>query len=411
MSHSRFGTFATNLMAYCLSEAAAKASRLLVVVAVARILDASAIGIAAVALATSDILKSLTENGVGQRIVAAPAAEFEATCATARKIFRVWCLGLFALQLVVGGVIGLVQHDPLPFLLIAVLAGEYLFMPAGLVQCALAMRQGKMRQTATIAAGQTVGANTMTALLVLVLPGPMALVLPRLLAAPIWTIAMRRLAPWRPAPGVQGAPLRPFFSYGWAVLGVELVKALRFQADKLIVGMLLGTEALGIYFMAFNAGLGLANSFSQAFSIVLFPHLCTAADHRVALRQALALSLGLITPAVVLQALLAPVYVPLLLGPGWADISGIVSVLCLAAVPGIVWTAAAQWLRANDQPRRELSVTVALTAALIANTMLMAPLGLSAIAWGYLVVATVVQVAAALAALAPTFANAPARKV
>ena len=55
------------------------------------------------------------------------------------------------------------------------------------------------------------------------------------------------------------------------MIGVEVVKALRLQADKLVVGALLGAEALGVYFFAFNAGLGLANSFAAAFSIVLLP--------------------------------------------------------------------------------------------------------------------------------------------
>ena len=86
--------------------------------------------------------------------------------------------------------------------------------------------------------------------------------------------------------------MKPFVVYGWAVLGVELVKVLRLQADKLVVGAMMGAETLGIYFMAFNAGLGLATSFTQAFSVVLFPHLCAAEDKHGALRHGLGLSLA-----------------------------------------------------------------------------------------------------------------------
>ncbi len=63
---------AQNLFAYGASEVAAKASRLLVVVVVARSLDLTQIGVAAAALAAADILKALTENGVGQKIISAP---------------------------------------------------------------------------------------------------------------------------------------------------------------------------------------------------------------------------------------------------------------------------------------------------------------------------------------------------
>ncbi|MBY6089403.1 oligosaccharide flippase family protein [Pseudooceanicola sp. 502str34] len=396
------GHFARHLLAYCLSEVAAKASRLLVVVAVARTLDAGAIGIAAAAMAAADILKALTETGVNQRIIAAPRGELEATCRTARRIFDGWCLGLFGLQMVLGAALWLAGGEALLFALIAILAGEYLFMPRGLVQCALAMRAGKMRQTAAIAAGQVVGANIATAVLVLVLPGPLALVLPRLLAAPIWLIAMRRLHPWRPDRSVAPAPLAPFARYGWAVLGVELVKALRLQADKLVVGLLMGPEVLGLYFMAFNAGLGLANSFSQALSVALFPSLCAAADRGLELRRALMLSVGIIAPVVVLQAFAAPLYVPVLFGDQWAGLAKVVSILCLAAIPGVIWSAVAQYLRAEGRPQREFTVTLAMTAALIANTALMAPHGLTALAWGYLAVAVVTQAASALPVLLAT---------
>ncbi|WP_425053117.1 oligosaccharide flippase family protein [Psychromarinibacter sp. S121] len=394
--------FARNLLAYCLSEVAAKASRLIVVVAVARTMDVAAIGVAAAALAASDILKALTENGVGQRIIAASDADLDATCRTARRLFWAWCLGLFSLQLAVGGVILAVSGDVGLFALIAILAGEYLFMPAGLVQCALAMRAGKMQQTAAIAGGQVVGANMLSALLAVVFPSPLALVLPRLLAAPIWLVAMRRLHPWTPTSGPR-APLAPFIRYGWAVLGVEVVKALRLQADKLVIGLMLGAETLGLYFMAFNAGLGLATSFSQALSVALFPHLCSAEDRTAALRQALMLSVALIGPVVVLQALAAPYYVPVLFGDGWDGIAEVVSILCLAAIPSVIWSAAAQWLRSNERPQVEFWVTVLLTVALVANTALLAPHGLTAIAIGYLVIATVVQVGAALPALVPPF--------
>lgn len=411
MHLAKFPAFAQHLFAYCLSEAAAKGSRLLVVVAVARTMDARAVGIAAAALAASEIVKALSENGVGQRIIAARAAYLDATCATAHRLFWAWCTGLFAVQMLAGAAIWALTGDALLFGLIAILAAEYLFMPAGLVQAALAMRAGKMRQTAAIAGGQVVFANVLSAALAVAFPSPLALVLPRLLAAPVWLIAMRRLHPWTPVKGAARAPLRPFLSYGAPVLGVELTKAARMHADKLVIGSLLGAEALGLYFLAFNAGLGLATSFSQAFATALFPHLCTAEDRAAALRQAVLLSLGIIAPLVVLQSLAAPWYVPLLFGAEWEGISEVVAILCLAAIPGVLWSGAAQWLRAQDRPQVELYATLVTTAALIGNTVLLAPYGLTAIATGYLIVAIVTQVGAALPFLLPAFLPTQAKAV
>jgi PST family polysaccharide transporter len=288
-------------------------------------------------------------------------------------------------------------------LLILFLAGEYLFMPAGLVQCALAMRAGKLRQTAAIAGTQVVSANLMSAVLALVWASPLALILPRLLTAPLWLIAMRRLHPWVLDLSHGRAPLRPFLIFGSAVLGVEVVKALRLQIDKLIVGTLMGAEVLGLYFMAFNAGLGLANSFSAAFSTVLFPHLCGASDKAQALRQSMILSLGLITPAVIAQALLAPVYVPILFGAGWDGVAQIVSVLCLVAIPTTLWSAAAGYLRATSRAGLEFRITLLLTLALAASSILLAPFGLHALAIGYALVAATVMVGASVSSLQLAF--------
>lgn len=400
---STFGTLFRNLAAYGASEAASKLSRLFVVVALARTLSPAELGLAALALAAGDILKSLTENGAGHRIIAARAAELESTCRAAHRIFWVWCIGLFLVQAGVAALLWLAFAKPFVALMILLLGIEYLFMPAGLVQAALAAREGKLRQTAAISGGQIVLANLLTVLLALVWPSAMALILPRILTAPLWTLAMRRLRPWYPARHVQPAPLRPFLRFGAPVLGIEVVKSLRLQADKVVVGALLGAEVLGLYFMAFNAGLSLANSFSVAFAKVLFPHLCTCDDRATGLRQSFGLSLGVITPVVLLQAWFAPVYVPFLLGPAWAELSQVVAILCLAAIPTLLWTGAAGWLRAENRPEIEFAVTVFLTVALLLNAWVMAPYGLTAIAWGYLAVASATMTLASLPALSFAF--------
>lgn len=400
---------AHNLFAYGASEVAAKASRLLVVVAVARSLDLAQIGVAAAALAAADILKALTENGVGQKIISAPEAELPQICATAHRIFWVWCVGLFVAQSLIGFALYASGGNVVLLALILLLAGEYLFMPAGLVQTALAMRAGKLRRTAAISGAQIVGANLISAVLALLWPSALALILPRLLTAPFWLIAMRRLHPWKRDLCNGFAPLRPFLLFGWAVLGVELVKAVRLQADKLIVGALMGAEALGLYFMAFNAGLSLANSFSVAFATVLFPHLCASDDKGAALRHSILLAMGLITPAVVLQAILAPYYVPFLFGAGWSGIDTIVSILCLIAIPTTLWSATAGWLRATGRAQVEFWVTATMTVAFMLNTVVLAPLGLVAVATGYAIVATVLMVGASFPALYLAFGRATAK--
>lgn len=397
-------SFITSLLAYGASEAASKASRLLVVVAVARTLDLAQIGVAAAAMAAGDILKALTENGVGQRIIAASDEALDATCAIASRIFWFWCIGLFAAQSLMAGALFLASGNATLAGLIVLMGVEYLFMPAGLVQVALAMRAGKMKQTAAIGGAQLVGANALSCALVLLWPSALALILPRVLSAPIWLIAVRRLHPWSRT-GTSFALLRPFFTYGWAVLGVEVVKVLRLQADKVVIGFTLGAETLGLYFMAFNAGLSLSNAFTTAFSTVLFPRLAQARDRSASLRQSLVVGLSMITPLVFLQALLAPFYVPILLGAGWEGIEPLVQILCLVAIPTTLWASAAGWLRTSGRAHVEFALTGFLALMIIVNAVLIGPLGVMPMVIGYASITALVMGAAAFFTLRSAFAE------
>jgi PST family polysaccharide transporter len=392
------GNFAANGM----SEIAQRVSRLLVIVVVARLLEAEAIGIAAAAIAAGDILKALTENGVNQRIIAAKDEDIASITRTAHRVFWIWCLGLFVTQQVLAGAFYAYTGNALIAGLIALLAFEYLMMPSGLVQCALAMRNGKLNGVAAVAGGQIVLGNVLSALMVFIFPNPVSLILPRILSAPFWLIGMRRLHPWTKA-DCANAPVKPFVRYGGFVLAIEVMKTLRMQADKLLIGALMGAEVLGLYFFAFNAGLGIATSFSVAFARVIFPYFCEASDRNKAVADGVVLACCVVTPIVLLQALTAPMYVPIIFGEKWAEISDIVSILCLAAIPSLIWAAASQWMRAENCPEIELYVTIALTVSVLLSTAVLAPFGLVSIAWGYLAVSTIIQITASWPVLRITF--------
>lgn len=396
-SQAQSGGFMRHLMAYGASEVVSKLSRLFVVVMVARALGVEQIGLAAAALAVCDILKGLTENGIGQRIIAARDDELESICRRAHHLFWSFTGALILFQLTLAMGLALWMH-PVVGGLVALGALEYVFMPGGLVQAALAMRDGKLSQTAGIAGAQVLSANLLSVALVLVVPSALVLVLPRVLTAPLWLIAMRRLRPWTPDRSVSPSPVAPFVRYGVPVMGIELVKALRLHADKLLVGVLLGADGLGVYFMAFNAGLSLATSFVAAFEKVVFPHLAIRSGSALSMAMR---GLGLIAPVVILQALCAPFYVPVLLGDGWDEAVPVVSILCLCALPLTLWSVAAANLRLQGRPQVEFGVTLAVTCALALSAVLTAPLGLSAMAMGYAGTLTLVLGCAAIAQLSP----------
>lgn len=386
-------------MVWAASEAAAKVARIGATLVAARVLAPEQLGVVALVLAFGEILKALAENGVGQRIIAASDAELEATCNTAQRIFRLWCGLLFITGCGIALALDHFANSRETALLLVVFSTQFLVMPFGLVSCFRAMRNGQTKSVATIAGTQIVASAVAAVALLLVWPVAAAMILPRALTAPFWALSMRRLHPWAPDADAGTVPLRPFMRFGSAILGVEGVKALRQQADKLIIGGILGMEALGIWFFAFNAGLGLATSFCNAFAVALFPHLCArsvGADRRSALKDALYLALMIFLPLVIAQALLAPVYVPLLFGEGWTEIAPMVGILCLAAIPAVVWTAISQWLRSEDRAGTDLKASIVIAITIIGAVALAAPFGLTATIYAYLAAATLSQAGATI---------------
>ena len=356
----------SGLAAYGSAEIAVRLVRLLTVVIIARQLAPEIVGVAALTLTAFELMRVLANIGVGQRIIAADAALLDATCNTAHRIFWLWCSVVAALQLVAAAILAWGFGQPVAGAMLAALSAVYLLMPGGLVQCYLLMREGRAGTTARTSATQTIADHLLTAGLLLAWQSPWSLVMPKLLTAPIWLLLTRRARPWRPDPAAGTVPVRDLLGFGFSVLASELLVATRGQLDKIIVSATLGVTALGTYYFAFNAGIGIVSSLITAFGTVLFPGLCAVPMGRARsqrLRMAILLGSLLFLPVIAAQSLLAPIYVPLIFGAHWAHAVPLISILCLAGVPMLLGTITTTWLRAEGRAATDAKVGVVTTAA------------------------------------------------
>lgn len=331
------GSFVSGMVAFGSTEAINRVVRLAVVFLIARRLTPELVGAAALSLSLYELVRVAANVGFGQQIIMARAEQLDAVCNRAHQLFWLWCPAIGALQLIVALVLHTWFAQPQAAMMLAVLALVYLVMPAGLVQCFLLMRERRLHRNAAVAATQSISDHVLTAVLVLIWPTPWAIVLPKLLTAPIWTIGMRHGHGWRPARGERPmAPIRPMLSYARAVLVSDLFLALRMHADKLLISAVLGISALGSYYLAFNASVGIVGLLINAFAIVVFPHLSEARDKNMTDAFVLVCAAGgtVIALAVICaQYVLAPIYVPFLFGPQWASGIPLMIVLTCAALP------------------------------------------------------------------------------
>lgn len=347
------GPLMRGLAAFGSAEMIGRIVRLLTTLVIARQLSPAIVGTAALALSLFELCRVFMNIGAGQRIIAASAAELAATCNSAHRLFWAWSLVVAAVQLLIAAVLALGFGQADAGWMLAALALVYPFMPGGLVQVHLAMREGRNAGIARTAAIQVVADQLRTAALLLAWPSPWAVVLPKLLTAPVWLVLTRRNRPWAPDAAQGLAPLTGLVRFGGGVLLADALAALRTQADNLIIAATLGPVALGSYYFAFNAGLGIVTALAGAFGTVAFPLLCRADDPVRALRGQLLGGLALFATLIAVQALAAPYYVPILFGAHWAFAAPLVAILCVAGIGQLVAVIAANWLRANGASARD----------------------------------------------------------
>lgn len=358
----RWPAFARGMLAYGSAEAVTRIVRLGAILVVARQISPSMLGTAALALSVFELVRVLTNVGIGQRIIKASDEEISPICNAAARLFWIVCLNVAGAQLVIAAIAQFAFGLSDVAMMLAALCAVYLFMPAGLVQIFLAMRAQRMGATARVAAAQNTADCALTVALAVAWPSPWAIVLPKLLTAPIWLVLARRAYEWSPDHSAGHAPLSAFSSFGPAILASELLTAARLHCDKLLVGALLGTEALGLYYFAFNAGLGITQSLVTASNLVLFPHLATMGGEKLEreFRRAFVTGLAVVVPLVAAQALLAPFYVPIVFGDSWVVATPYLSLLACAAIPLFIAALLGARFRASGTPYAE-TILMAIT--------------------------------------------------
>lgn len=366
--------------------------RLLITIVVARTLSQADYGLIALIFTAHEMIGLFLQRCTNVKLIQAPRAALDPLCDATYSLN--WLLGssLFLIQCATGWLLSQAYQAPELFLPLCALALTYLQLPFAMVQAALNFRDGKLRLVAKIDVGQTLVDTGGVLALIAAGAGIWALVIPKILTPLIWILGHRNACPWRSETGWSTRGWSAIMSYSGNLLLIDGMQVLRQNADYLLIGYFLGVEALGLYFFAFNAGLGIATSFSMAISNALLPHLCESADQRHVLRaryqRGLKLTLLLIGGLMVLQTSLANIYVPVVFGQDWVDRGSVelIVLLCLVALPKSLIDVSSQYLRAENVPATDLKLQTAFSVMLMLAFGLAVMFGLKAVA-----IATVVS--------------------
>lgn len=150
-----------------------------------------------------------------------------------------------------------------------------------------------------------------------------------------------RLSGYPMRPGFTGKAAKDLLWFGGGASGLHLANLIVVQADRVVLGRLLGAEALGLYTRAFQLFWVPARLFTMGGNLVLFPVMSSIQDDdkrmAAASRRGLALTALLILPASGVLFVLTPEAIRVLYGPGWEGAIPALRALCLGMYFWTTW--------------------------------------------------------------------------
>lgn len=332
-------------------------------------------------------------GGLAAKIVETDERDLATICDTAYWINWIMSGIVFLSQCLLAVPIARFYHDEQLVLPICLLSLRYLIYPFFKVHLGLIQRENRLKITALGNLAEAILANLITISLALLGLGFWAVVWGMVVAQPVYILICYLNHSWRPPQTFTLKQWRDVAGFGVSVLGIEVMDKIRLNLDYIIVGRFLSLEALGLYFFAFNAGLGISKQILDSAVLALFPHLCAVRENVAQLKATYLNNLKtialIIIPFVLLQSSLAPFYVPIIFGQKWTAIVPVLVVICLSAIPLAFALASYQLLNAVGKIKLTLKWNVVYTVVFALALLV-------AVRWGVFSVAIAVLICQSL---------------
>jgi O-antigen/teichoic acid export membrane protein len=160
-----------------------------------------------------------------------------------------------------------------------------------------------------------------------------ALVLGQVIKALVALLLSYTLVPGRPRFGWDGRIARELLAYGRFITGVTVVVYVTTEIDNVVIGKILGMQALGIYVVAYMLANLPATHLSKVISGVMFPAYSKLQDDRSLLLHAYLETTRVVStvamPMAVGLAVLADELVTLVYGQEWRQAATVLPLLCV----------------------------------------------------------------------------------
>lgn len=363
--------------------AAAGGGKVVSVVALAvaaRILAPEQFGLFAFAIVYVTYLDVVGDLGVGaaliywkDRVSDAAQLAFVVNLATG----LLWCGITLAVAPVVAGFF----HSPEATEILRAFSVLFPVRSLGRTHDALCRKELRFRDRLVPEVGLPVTKGILIVILALAGAGVWSLVWGQLVGEAVWAAALWWVVPWRPDWSWPRELLGPMLTYGREILAIEVIAAVVHHADYVVVGRMLGKEALGHYQLAYKVPEMAVLLLLWQVNTVLFPAFSKVEGARMgdAYLEAMRYVTLLALPAAAGLFFLAEPIVLTVFGDQWQASVPILRALAVYVAFRALGAHAGDVMKAAGRPLLLAKIGLAKAAVLVPSLLLAVRLGAPAV--------------------------------
>ncbi len=214
--------------------------------------------------------------------------------------------------------------------------------------------------------------------------GAWAIIVQQIVVVAVATVMMWLVTPWRPRFTFSGDSLRDLGSFGGNVFGSRLIFYLNRNADNLLIGKFLGPAALGAYSLAYNVILLPFSQVAGPLEQLLYPAFSRMQEDMERLRVAFLRVVRLVAvvnmPVLLGFAVLADLFVPVVLGEQWRDAVPVIQILAAVGLVQSLQALNGSILQARDRTDWLLRYSIIFTIVTVGAFAAGLPFGITGVA-------------------------------
>jgi O-antigen/teichoic acid export membrane protein len=355
-------------------------------VILARLLSPREFGLIGIVLVFTGFASSLSDMGLGASLV-------QLRTVSDRHLNSVFWVNIAAgalLTILFGLAAPLIARfykEPLLRLLTATIALNLILSSLNVVQSALLDRSLNFRNKFWIGSVSLLVSGIVAVALALTGAGVWSLVGQSITSTAIQVAVMWRLSSWRPRLSFDISAFRELMYFGGNLMASSIVHYWGAHFDKLVIGRLLGSSAVGIYNLADKLMRLPLNNVTSITSAVMFPVLSAMQDDVESVKQTYLRAtrmIGLLTfPMMIGLSILAEPAILVVYGDKWREAIRIVQLLCFSGLAQSIYFTGGWIFLSRGRTDIIFSWGIYTTLIRVVGVLVGVHWGIMGVAWAY----------------------------